>query len=162
MHRSGTNTTPPFGTDLPHDPENPTVMNNDASNELVQLEKKYWQAIKDQDAKTCAELSADPCLVIGAQGVGSYTRQQMRDMMEKEQSYTLQDFELKDVKARMLGPDVGVVAYTVKEQLTVEGRPVSLEAAESSTWVHHDGHWECAMHSESILGDPFGRDKAKA
>lgn len=129
--------------------------------ELLDLETRYWQALKDQDTKTCVELSADPCLVTGAQGAGSYTKTQMRTMMEQQRQYTLEEFELKDVQARMLGPDLGIIAYTVQEKLTVEGKPVTLEAADSSTWVKRNGQWECVLHTEAILGDPFGRDKSK-
>ncbi|HMC96916.1 MAG TPA: nuclear transport factor 2 family protein [Flavobacteriales bacterium] len=135
------------------------MQNDVTTTELVQLENRYWQAIKDQDAKTCAELSCDPCVVTGAQGVGVLTKEQMRTMMEQQNQYTLERFELKDVQARMLGPDTAIVAYKVHEELTVEGRPVVLEAADTSTWVRRDGQWECAMHSEAILGDPFGRDR---
>jgi hypothetical protein len=47
----------------------------------------------------------------------------------------------------------------VHEDLIVDGKPVSLDAADSSTWVKRDGQWKCAMHTEAILGDPFGRDR---
>ena len=47
----------------------------------------------------------------------------------------------------------------VHEDLTVEGEPVSLDAADASVWVRREGHWRCAMHTESITGDPFGRDR---
>jgi hypothetical protein len=50
----------------------------------------------------------------------------------------------------------------VHEDLTVDGKPVTLDAAESSTWVRRDGRWACAMHTEAIAGDPFGRDSAAA
>jgi uncharacterized protein (TIGR02246 family) len=140
---------------------NPKTMNTQASNgELEQLERKYWQAVKDQDARTCAELSDDPSLVTGAQGVSALSRDQMRAMMEKDLPYTLDEFELKDMQVRMLGPDMGVVAYKVHEKLTVDGKPVTLEAADASTWVRRDGKWVCALHTESILGDPFGRDRS--
>lgn len=59
----------------------------------------------------------------------------------------------------MLGRDVAVLAYKVHEHLTVDGQPVSVDAADSSTWVRRDGRWVCALHSESIVGDPFGRDR---
>jgi ketosteroid isomerase-like protein len=137
------------------------TMNSDANaKELVQLEERYWQAIKDRDAQTCADLSADPCLVTGPQGVGSLTKAQMKEMTEKQAQYTLENFKLKDVKTLMPGPDMGVVAYTVHQELTVDGKPVALDCSESSTWVRRGGKWECAMHSEALLGDPFGRDKA--
>ena len=57
------------------------------------------------------------------------------------------------------GQDVALVAYKVHEELTVEGELLTLESAESSVWVRREGGWRCAMHSESILGDPFGRDR---
>jgi uncharacterized protein (TIGR02246 family) len=134
--------------------------NKATSGELEQLERKYWQALKDQDAGAAAELTADPCVVTGPQGVNTFTREQLRNMMENERSYKLEDFDLEDVKVQMFGPDAGVVAYKVHEKLTVEGKPVTLDAAEASTWVRRDGKWACALHTEAILGDPFGRDRS--
>src|SRR5262245_24734248 len=34
--------------------------------ELMELEQKYWNAIRDRDGETAASLSDDPCLVVGA------------------------------------------------------------------------------------------------
>ena len=51
------------------------------------------------------------------------------------------------------------MAYQVHEELTVEGKPLTLDAADASTWVRRDGTWRCALHTESIAGDPFGRDR---
>jgi hypothetical protein len=59
----------------------------------------------------------------------------------------------------MLGDDVAIVAYKVKEDMTVEGKPLQLEAADTSTWVRKDGRWLCALHTEALTGDPFGRDR---
>jgi hypothetical protein len=127
--------------------------------ELLGLERQYWQAIKDKDADAAMRLSDEPCIVTGAQGVGSIDRKSLGEMM-KAASYELNDFELsKDVQIRKLSNDVAIVAYKVREELTVEGKPVTLEAAESSTWVRRDGRWLCALHTEALSGDPFGRDK---
>jgi len=49
----------------------------------------------------------------------------------------------------------------VHEELTVEGKPVTLDAADASTWVRRDGRWVCALHTESLRGDPFGRDRSR-
>jgi hypothetical protein len=62
----------------------------------------------------------------------------------------------------MLGKDVAVVAYQVHEELTVEGKPVTLDAADSSTWVRRGGHWLCVVHTEAPVGDPYGRDRRLA
>ena len=130
-------------------------------NELLGLERQYWQAIKDKDVDAALRLTDEPCIVTGAQGVGVIDRQAMSAMMQAAR-YTLDAFELKTgAQVRLLGDDVAVVAYKVREDLTVDGKPVVLEAAESSTWVRRHGRWLCALHSEALAGDPFGRDRAR-
>ena len=130
--------------------------------ELLGLEKQYWQAIKDKDVDAAIRLSDEPCIVTGAQGVGSIDRKSLAKMM-KAASYELNDFKFSDdVQIRKISDDVAIVAYKVREDLTVEGKPVTLEAAESSTWVRRDGRWLCALHTEALAGDPFGRDKQRS
>lgn len=129
--------------------------------ELLDLEKQYWQAIKEKDVDTAMSLTDEECIVTGSQGVGRINRQAMADMM-KNAPYILHDFELKDAEVRQLRDDVAVLAYNVHEELTVDGKPVKLDAADASTWVRRDGRWLCALHTESLTGDPFGRDRRKS
>jgi uncharacterized protein (TIGR02246 family) len=126
--------------------------------ELIDLEKQYWQAIKDKNADVAMQLSDDPCIVTGAQGVGRVARRTLAGML-KSASYTLHDFQLRDVQVQLVTNDVAILAYKVHETLTVDGKPVTLEAADASTWVRRDGRWQCALHAESLAGDRFGRDR---
>ena len=126
--------------------------------ELLDLEKQYWQAIKDKDAEAATALTDDPCILTGARGVARISRDAIGKMLQSAQ-YTLHAFELTNPEVRMIRDDVAVLAYEVHEQLTVEGQPVTLVAADASTWVRRDGRWVCAVHTESIKGDPFGRDR---
>ena len=81
----------------------------------------------------------------------------------KASPWTLEKFELDDdIQVRLLGDDVAIVAYTVREELMVDGQPLTLVAADSSTWVRRDGRWVCALHTEALAGDPFGRDRKAA
>jgi len=129
--------------------------------ELVELEHEYWRAIKDGDAKAAMRLSDDPCIVTGAQGVGRIDRRTLGGMLTSP-TWKLLDFEITDVQTRQLTDDVAVVAYKVTEKLTVEGKPLTLKAADASTWVRRNGQWVCALHTESVEGDPFGRDRARS
>jgi uncharacterized protein (TIGR02246 family) len=127
--------------------------------ELLALEKQYWQAIKDKDAETAMRLSDEPCIVTGAQGVHVLDRKTLAAMM-KGATYTLHRFEIKEgAQIRLLRDDVAIVAYQVREELTVNGQPVALDASDASTWVRRSGGWVCALHTEAITGDPFGRDR---
>jgi len=128
---------------------------------LVDYEKQYWQAIKDRDVPAAMRLTDDPCIITGAQGVARITRTAFAGMLQAG-GWTLHEFTLSDVQVRLLGDDVAVLAYKVKELLTVDGKSLTVEAADSSTLVRREGEWMCALHTEALLGDPFGRDKRPA
>jgi uncharacterized protein (TIGR02246 family) len=128
--------------------------------EIVDLERKYWQCMKDKDVDGALQLTDEPCIVTGARGVSRIDREGYRKMMTAAK-WDLVDFEFSEIQTRRVTDDVAVVAYKVKEQLDVEGKSVSFEASDSSTWVKRDGKWLCAVHTEAVSGDPFGRDHQK-
>jgi hypothetical protein len=101
-----------------------------------------------------------PCLVAGASGVGLIDKETFTRMMSGAR-YTLHAFEIKDSKVRQAADDVALMAYKVHEDLTVDGEKVSMDAADTSAWVRRGGQWRCALHTESLAGDPYGRDKTK-
>jgi len=124
--------------------------------QLLDLEKQYWTAIMNRDVQAAMRLTDDPCIVTGAQGVGRISQKAFADMLQAG-GWTLHSFDLSEVQVRVLSEDVAVLAYKVKETMTVEGKPLTLEASDSSTWVKRDGNWVCALHTEALIGDPFGR-----
>jgi hypothetical protein len=127
--------------------------------ELLGLEHRYWKAIQERDAETALSMTDDPCLVAGASGVSLVDRNSFTKMM-KNASYTLHDFEVTKPEIRLLNEDVALLAYEVHEDMTVDGKRLRIEAAETSVWTRQDGEWRCSLHTESLKGDPFGRDKA--
>ena len=127
--------------------------------ELVKLERQYWQALKDRDYDAALRMTDDPVIVVGAQGVGKMDKKSIVAMMQNAPD-KLEAFELgDDIKVRMLGSDVAIVAYKAHEKLTVDGEPVTLDVNDSSTWVRRRGRWVCALHTEAIQGDAYGRDR---
>ena len=127
-------------------------------NEILELENRYWEAIKARDVEGAMRLTDFPCLVAGASGVGLIDKETFRKMMSSA-NYTLDDFEIKDAKVRPATDDVALVAYKVHENLTVDGKKVSMDAADTSVWLRRGGEWRCALHTESLAGDPYGRDR---
>lgn len=128
--------------------------------ELLSLERRYWQAIKTKDLATALSLTDDPCIVVGAQGVGRIDKPTYASMM-KDSTWEIVDFSIGDDVQVQVFDDTAVLAYTVHEELMVDGAPLSIDAADTSTWIRRDGQWVCTLHTESILGDPFGRDRAR-
>ena len=130
--------------------------------ELMDLERTFWQAMKDQDIATMTSLTDFPCIVAGPQGVAKVDQKVMTSMMTDAPS-TLRKFELgRDVQVRQISDDVAVVAYKVHEDVEIDGKPVTLDAADMSLWVRRDGRWLCAVHTESLSGDPYGRERQAA
>jgi uncharacterized protein (TIGR02246 family) len=130
--------------------------------ELLALENRYWRAIKENNVDAALALTDDPCIVAGASGVSRVDKETFKKMMTGA-PWTLHEFEIKDdAEVRLINDDVAVLAYKVRETMTVDGKPVTMEANDASTWVRRDGNWVCALHTESITGDPYGRDRVPA
>jgi ketosteroid isomerase-like protein len=129
--------------------------------QLIDLEKTYWNAMITKYVDTAVRMSDDPCYVTGAQGVSAISAEQYRKLMT-DGTWTLHEYSMDKIQARLISPDVAIVAYTVTEKLTVEGKPLTLKANDSSTWVRRNGEWKCALHTEAVAGDPFGRDRKQA
>jgi ketosteroid isomerase-like protein len=127
--------------------------------EIMELERKYWRALQENDVETAMELTDFPCIVAGPQGVQRFERDAFEEMMSNA-PYKIRKVDIGDRPlVRMVSDDCVVVAYKVHEEATVEGKATSLDAADSSAWVQRDGQWRCALHSEAIAGDSWGRDK---
>jgi hypothetical protein len=105
-------------------------------------------------------MTNDRCIVVGSQGVSAIDPSTMARLMNSG-DWELERFTFDESTAQVqfLNDDIALVAYRVKEKLTVDGKPVNLEANDASVWVRKNGEWLCAMHTESLAGDPFGRDR---
>ena len=125
------------------------------------LEQRFWQAMATQDVAAATALSDEPTVVAGASGAAAIDRATLGGMLAAG-TWTLRSFTLSDLVVHQVTDDVAVVAYRAHEELEVDGEELTLDAADASTWVRRDGVWLCALHTESILGDPFGRGRGGA
>jgi hypothetical protein len=125
---------------------------------ILNLENEYWQALRERDVDAALALTADPCLLVGASGVRRIDHRTYETMM-RDESWRIDSFKIgDDVAVEMLSRNAAIIAYSVHEDMTVNGEPRSIDAAESSTWIRKDGKWVCVSHTESFLGEPYGRD----
>jgi ketosteroid isomerase-like protein len=143
------------------DDEENTMKGNSVENEVFNLETQYWQAIKTRDIDMMDRLTDDPCFVAGPMGVHQIDKSHFRKIMQSP-THTLHSFDLKNPAVRLLRDDIAIVAYQVHEEVTVGGKRFTLEASDTSTWIKRNGQWVCALHSECLAGDPYGRDRKAA
>jgi len=133
--------------------------NTKVEQEILALERKYWRAMQENDVDTAMDLTDFPCIVSGPSGVRKVDRQSFQKMMSNP-SRKIRKVELGEKpEMRMLRDDIVIVAYRIHEDVTIEGKATSLDAADSSTWIQRDGRWRCALHTEAITGDAWGRDR---
>ncbi len=133
--------------------------NSSVEKEIMSLEKLYWKAMKDNDLETMMMLSDDECILAGPQGISKVAKKDFKKMMESA-TYKINDFKFDDnCEVSVLNDNTAVIGYKLSGDFTVDGKPIHLDASESSTWVKKNGKWVCSLHTESIIGDPFGRDR---
>jgi hypothetical protein len=118
--------------------------------EIIALEKSYWDAMKKKDGDKTAALSGKTSLVTGMNGVMSIARDKMGKMTE-DGDWTLESYAFDDVEVAVPAPDVAIIAYTVRQKVIMKGEARDMRAADSSTWVRGPDGWACHAHSEAVL-----------
>src|SRR5215212_7495666 len=115
-------------------------------NELMKFETQYREAMKSGDARTLERLTADPCLVVGAQGARTMKRNEVAAMTSSSE-FQLKSYKVDDgsVAVRELAPGIATLAYRVDEQYERNGKPQTSKAFDCSTWVKRGNEWECAV-----------------
>lgn len=136
----------------------PTTMTKEQA--LLDVEHRFWDAMQKKNGEAAAEMTDDQCIVVGAQGVSAIDAKSM-GKMTAEGKWELQKYTFNDTtkQIRFINDDMAIIAYTVNERIVVEGKTIDLEANDSSVWIRRDGGWKCALHTESLKGDPYGRDR---
>ncbi len=71
--------------------------------------------------------------------------------MTEDGDWTLDSYDFEDIEVVTPAPDVAIIAYTVKQKVTMKGKAQELRAADSSTWIRGPKGWECHAHSETFL-----------
>jgi len=123
------------------------------ANTLIELEKKFWQSMVDDDTDTALSLLDEPSMLVGAQGTMQFDHARYREMAEHG-SMGLKSFKLSDMNVVFPTEDTAVVTYKVEQTMAARGqndKTTQRAMADSSVWVHKDGHWVCAMHTETPL-----------
>ncbi len=131
---------------------------NAREQEIQKLETAFWTAMQTKDATSAGRMTDDNCMIVGAQGVSAIDAQAMAKMTtEGAWELTHFEFDPKTMQVRFVTDDIAIIAYTVNETVILDGKTFPLKANDASVWLRRDGEWRCALHTESVAGDPFGR-----
>lgn len=129
-----------------------TIDTTTTKEDIIALETSYWEAMKVKDGAGTSRLSGKISLVTGAHGVMTIPKSKMGQMTE-DGKWTLESYAFDDIEVTIPTPDVAIIAYTVTQNVTMDGKAKDFRAADSSTWIHGADGWECHAHSETFLKD---------
>ncbi len=120
--------------------------------QILELEKRYWQAMEDHDYETVKKLTRFPCIVAGKSGVKSVDEATFKNMFESGANAKIKVLNISDVETQKVSKKSAVIAYLIElgTAYDVQGGP-SVKCACTSTWTKEDDEWVCALHTESEL-----------
>jgi len=124
------------------------------SKALIDLEKKFWQSMVDEDTQTALDMLSEPALMVSPHGMIKFDHVGYRRMAEHG-SMVLKSFELSDIDAVFPNTDIGILTYRVKQAVAPRGKSerTTQEMIDTSVWARKGGQWQCVMHTETPASD---------
>lgn len=119
--------------------------------QILDLEKKYWQAMEDHDFDKVKKLTRFPCIVVGKNGVQSVDEDTFKNMFESGANAKLKVLNITNVETQTVSKKSAVIAYQIELGTAYNEQNGSMKCACTSTWTREDDEWVCAMHTESEL-----------
>ena len=121
----------------------------DATREIETLERAFWQSMVDGDPTVATGMLAERALMVSGHGAmafdhDGYTR------MANDPSHKLLAFDLSHLEVLFPSDDVAIATYKVEQKVEYDGKPRTMQAVDSSTWVRGTDGWKCAAHTESL------------
>lgn len=117
---------------------------------LIDLEKRFWQSMVNQDTDAALEMLSEPALMVSSHGAIKFDHAGYRKMAEQG-SMVVTAFEFSDVDVVFPNEATAVLTYRVKQEVAARenGARTEQEMSDSSTWVQKGGRWQCVMHTET-------------
>ena len=119
--------------------------------DILDLEHRYWETMAAGEHGKSAELLADEAVVVGSMGAHAF-RKADYEAMSQQSGWAITSYDLSDEKVTFPTENCAVVTYKVKQEAEHKGKPMSMEAWNSTVWVKDGGDWKCVAHSESPAG----------
>ena len=124
-----------------------------SSKTLIELEKRFWQAIVDEDTDAAIEMLTEPSMMVSPHGAMRFDHASYRQMAEKG-AMVLESFELSDMNVVFPNDDTAVLTYHVTQKTSQrgDGKSTTQEMNDTSTWIRTGDRWQCVLHTETPAG----------
>lgn len=118
---------------------------NNAPNkqDIFSLEKKYWDAMRNNDVEAAVSLTKFPCILTSPKGAMRVTESQYRQMMQENKANQYKGVEIVDPHVDVLNENTALISYNITHN--------GMKMLDVSTWVRENSKWVCAFHSENPI-----------
>jgi len=120
---------------------------------IVDLERKFWQSMVEQDADAALDMLCEPALMVSPRGAMKFDHDEYRKMAEQG-AMVLTAFELSNMQIVFPNENTAVLTYHAKQKLAPRGagNAVTQEMNDTSTWIWTPEGWKCVIHTETPAG----------
>ena len=119
---------------------------------IIELERRFWQALVDKDVEAAKVLISETALVTNGQGTMRIDPKAYGEML-RHGGWTLDSFAFSDEDVIFPTEDVAVLTYKARQKGENNGKPMDQTCADSSVWVKSGDRWTCALHTETVMED---------
>lgn len=115
--------------------------------DIVENEKRLWDAIKSKNAEAFAAMLADELVYVTSDGL--YDKSQTVEAVKK---LNLTESSISEAEVLKVDDDAAVVYYTLRSKGTLDGQPLPEKPEyNSTTWVKRGGKWLAIHHQDSYV-----------
>ena len=119
--------------------------------QIIELEKKYWQAMENHDYETVKNLTHFPCIIAGKTGLQSVDEATFKKMFESADGNKIKVLNISNVETQLLAENTAVTAYQIALEMTDAKQNTQMKCVCTSTWIKENNNWVCALHTETEL-----------
>ena len=91
------------------------------ANTIIDLEKKFWQSIVDNETDVALGMLAEPSLMVSSHGAMSFDHQKYRQMAQQGKM-VLRSYELSDMQVIFPNENTAVATYHVRQTMGPRGK----------------------------------------
>jgi ketosteroid isomerase-like protein len=119
-----------------------------ARRDIEQLENAFWKSLVDRDADAATAMLAPQALMVSSHGAMQFDPPQYAKMLQ-DPKHGLLDYTLSDMDVLFPSEDVAIATYKANQTMAMDGKELTQDVVDSSTWVRMGGTWKCVAHTES-------------
>ncbi|WP_313517109.1 nuclear transport factor 2 family protein [Sphingobacterium sp.] len=118
-------------------------------NQILDLEKRYWQGMAILDYDTVRDLTYFPCTVVSKDGVKYLDEPTYKKNFEMGKGMKMEIKGITEAVVQMFSKSFATIGYLIEIEVENQGQFRKAKCACSSAWIQENGKWKCSLHSEA-------------